>query len=42
MRAEAADRAFLDRDEELVAGGEVEDEFAVEGLGEARVGDRGR
>ena len=42
MRAEAAGRAFLDGDQELVRRGQLEDEFAVEGLGEARVGDRGR
>ena len=42
MRAEAARRPFLDRDEELVRRREPKNEFAIEGLGEARVGDRGR
>ncbi len=42
MRAETAGRAFLDGDEELVRRGQLENELAIEGLGEARVGDRGR
>ncbi len=42
MRAEAAPRSLLNSDEEFVAGGEVEDEVAVEGFREAGVGDRGR
>ncbi len=39
MRAEAADRAFLDRHDQLMIGGEAQDQIAVERLGEARVGD---
>ena len=42
MRAEAADRAFLDGDQQFVLGGEAQHQIAVERLGEARVGDRGR
>ena len=42
MRAEAAGRAFLDGDQELVSRGELEDQLAVEGLGESGVGDGGR
>ena len=42
MRAEAADRAFLDGDEKLMRRRQSENELSVEGLGEARVGDGGR
>ena len=42
MRAESADRAFFDGDDQLVLGGEAQDQLAVERLGEARVGDGGR
>ena len=42
MRAEAADRAFLDRDQHLVVAREAQDQIAVERLGEARIGDRRR
>jgi hypothetical protein len=41
MAAEAADGAFLDRDERLVGAGEPQDQVAVERLGEAGVGDGG-
>ena len=42
MRAEAADRAFLDRDQQFVRRGEPQHQLAVERLGETRVGDGGR
>ena len=42
VAAEAADRAFLDRDQHLVLAGEPEDQVGVERLGEAGIGDRGR
>ena len=41
LRAEAADRALLDRDEDLVLAGEPQHQIGVERLGEARVGHRG-
>ncbi len=40
--AEAADRAFLDRDQDFVVRREAEEEVLIEGFGEARVGDRRR
>jgi hypothetical protein len=40
MRAEAADGAFLDRDEHLVLARELAHQIGVERLGEARIGDR--
>ena len=41
-RAEATDRAFLDRDDDLVLTHQAGDEVGIERLGEARVSDRGR
>ena len=40
-RAEAADRAFLDRDEDLVPFGKLPQQRAVEGLSETRIRHRG-
>ena len=42
VAAEAADRALLDGDQHLVLAREPQDQLLVEGLGEARVGDRRR
>src|SRR3954469_10862105 len=42
MRAETADRAFLDRDQDLVVARELEHELGVQRLHEARIRDRGR
>ena len=42
MRAEAADRAFLDQNQNLVLAGEPHDQVLVERLGKARVGNRSR
>ena len=41
-RAKAADRAFLDRDQDFVVRGEPANEIVIERLGETRVGDRRR
>src|SRR5437764_112455 len=42
VRAEAADRAFLDRDQHLVLAGQTIDEIGVERFGKTRIGDGGR
>ncbi len=40
--AEAADRAFLDRDDDLMRAYKAVDQVGIERLGETRIGDRGR
>ena len=42
MAAEAADRAFLDRDQHLVLARQPQQQIGIERLGEARIGDRRR
>ncbi len=42
MCAEAANRAFFDGDEEFMLACQAQNEFGIEWLCEARIGDRGR